>query len=342
MADHATRRRAAAARADTLLTWALGLYQAALALALLCLTCALWPEPAEAGSGWKPAASVWGHAFTLHDDARLMLLVLCIGALGSFVHSATSFTSYVGNRRLQHSWAAWYALRPLIGAALALICHFALRGGLLAGTTTAQQVSVFGAAAVAGLTGMFSKQAADKLREVFDTLFRTASGQGDDARSDKLESNLPVTRLMIERRRISAIELPEAGEAGVELKRLHAMLGGAVTRVPVLRADGSVRCVIHQSLIYKFLADLGMNPSPEGHPTIDSATLADFLAAPGMDALVSGSLAWVGEHALLSDAKARMEETPHCQDVFVTAHGLNTEPVLGWLTDAEVRVAAMT
>ncbi len=335
-------RRRAAARADTLLTWALGLYQAALALVLLCFTYALWPEPADGGSGWKPVASLWGHAFELRDDGRLILLVLCIGALGSFVHSATSFTSYVGNRRLQHSWAAWYALRPLIGAALALICYFALRGGLLAGTTTAQQVSVFGTAAVAGLTGMFSKQAADKLREVFDTLFRTASGQGDDARSDKLESNLPVTRLMIERRRISAVELPETGEAGVELKRLHAMLGGAVTRVPVLRADGSVRCVIHQSLIYKFLADLGMNPSPEGHPTIDSATLADFLAAPGMDALVSGSLAWVGEHALLSDAKARMEETPHCQDVFVTAHGLNTEPVLGWLTDAEVRVAAMT
>jgi len=32
--------------------------------------------------------------------------------------------------------------------------------------------------------------------------------------------------------------------------------------------------------------------------------------------------------------------TPNCQDIFVTAHGLRDEPVLGWLTDAEVRRAA--
>ena len=66
----------------------------------------------------------------------------------------------------------------------------------------------------------------------------TASGQGDDARSDKLESNLPVTQLMIERRRISAVELDDTAEAGVPLKRLHAMLGGAVVIESIFSLPG--------------------------------------------------------------------------------------------------------
>jgi hypothetical protein len=49
----------------------------------------------------------------------------------------------------------------------------AVRGGLLAAQASADAVNPYGVAALAGLVGMFSKQATDKLREVFDTLFRT-------------------------------------------------------------------------------------------------------------------------------------------------------------------------
>jgi hypothetical protein len=38
---------------------------------------------------------------------------------------------------------------------------------------TAGDLSPYGVAAVAGLAGLFSKQATDKLREVFETLFKT-------------------------------------------------------------------------------------------------------------------------------------------------------------------------
>ena len=48
------------------------------------------------------------------------------------------------------------------------------------------QVNVYGIAAIAGLVGMFSKQAADKLGEIFNNLFRTKPGEGDDMRSDKI------------------------------------------------------------------------------------------------------------------------------------------------------------
>jgi hypothetical protein len=40
-----------------------------------------------------------------------------------------------------------------------------------------------------GLVGLFSKQATDKLAEVFETLFRTEPGHGDDTREDSLANS---------------------------------------------------------------------------------------------------------------------------------------------------------
>jgi len=227
-------------------------------------------------------------------------------------------------------------------AALALIFYFVVRGGLLSTGAAASDMSAFGVAAVAGLVGMFSKQATDKLRELFDNLFRTEQGKGDDARADKLGANLPVTSGMIERRKIAAFAIREGdSEADVRVVDLHLMLGGVVTRIPVLdHADVPV-CVIHQSLIYKFLADRSIDAMKAKQPfDAERYTLKDLLAASGMKELVQDSLAYVAKGAMLSDAKERMDRTPNCQDIFVTEHGQAGEPVLGWLTDTEVRRAA--
>jgi hypothetical protein len=122
-------------------------------------------------------------------DQRLILLVIVAGALGSYIHSATSYSDYRGNRQFGPSWLLWYLLRPLIGICLALIVYFAMRGGLLSmvmnGDTASdpKNINAFGVAAISGLTGMFSKQAADKLAEVFTTLFKS---QGDQNRKDSL------------------------------------------------------------------------------------------------------------------------------------------------------------
>jgi hypothetical protein len=45
---------------------------------------------------------------------------------------------------------------------------------------------------MSALAGLFSKQATDKLKEVFDTLFRAAPGQGDALREDKPEGSGPA------------------------------------------------------------------------------------------------------------------------------------------------------
>lgn len=123
-------------------------------------------------------------------EERLLLLVIAAGALGSYIHSATSFADYVGNKKFTRSWTWWYLLRPMIGVALALIVYFVVRGGflLLVGGSQpeAHEINAFGIAALAGLVGMFSKQATDKLDEVFTTIFKAAPGKGDDKRGDSL------------------------------------------------------------------------------------------------------------------------------------------------------------
>lgn len=168
----------------------LGLYLLLLGVFLSSLLIALWPvvEDVKAGgSGPLHVSALWGLVdLTTSPDAIFLLLVLVVSALGSYVHAATSFVDYVGNRALRWSWLWWYILRIFIGAALALIFYFALRAGFFAQEAEASQVNPYGIAALAGLSGLFSKQATDKLREVFDTLFRTAPGEGDAQRGDKL------------------------------------------------------------------------------------------------------------------------------------------------------------
>jgi hypothetical protein len=117
-------------------------------------------------------------------DERLIFLVIVAGALGSYIHAATSFADYVGNRKLANSWLWWYILRPFIGVALALVFYFVVRAGFLTGG--AGDVNPYGVATLGALAGMFSKQATDKLEEVFTTIFRPAPGKGDAKRGDKL------------------------------------------------------------------------------------------------------------------------------------------------------------
>jgi hypothetical protein len=126
-------------------------------------------------------------------DERLLLLVIVAGILGAFVHGATSLADYIGNNNFNKSWTWFYLLRPAIGMALALVFYFVIRGGFLSTSGGAKDINPYGIAALAGLVGMFSKQATDKLSEVFGTLFRAAPGEGDQKRQDPLGSTTGAT-----------------------------------------------------------------------------------------------------------------------------------------------------
>ncbi len=116
----------------------------------------------------------WPSNGNLVEETDAMKLVVFAGGLGSFVHIATSLTDFVGNKKFVASWTLWYIIRPLIGGGLALIVYLVIRGGLFAPTSASEGVlNSYGLVALSAMTGMFSKQATDKLREVFDTIFST-------------------------------------------------------------------------------------------------------------------------------------------------------------------------
>ncbi len=167
-----------------------GSYLLALNLALVYVLVKMWPGrlPVDEQS---EIAFFWGLVnVKLWVETRYLLIVAVTGALGSYIHLATSFADYLGNRQFYKSWGWWYLLRPFIGTALALLFYFAIRGGLLTANASAKDVSPYGLAAVAGLAGLFSKQAADKLKEVFEALFKVEH----PPRADKLSvSNAPAS-----------------------------------------------------------------------------------------------------------------------------------------------------
>jgi hypothetical protein len=120
-------------------------------------------------------------------DQQLLILALAAGFTGSFIHSAQSLSSYLGNETFKASWTVWYVLRPWIGGILGFAIYFAFRAGLVAGASV---VNPYGVVALGLLGGWFSKTTADKLQEVFETLFRTDE---DSKRKDKLvRHDVPV------------------------------------------------------------------------------------------------------------------------------------------------------
>jgi hypothetical protein len=148
--------------------------------------------------------NLFGKCVRTTFDERLLLLVIVAGILGAFVHGATSLADYIGNNNFNKSWSWFYLLRPAIGMALALVFYFVIRGGFLSTSGGAKDINPYGIAALAGLVGMFSKQATDKLSEVFGTLFRAAPGEGDQKRQDPLGATTSTTSIQLDPSSVSA------------------------------------------------------------------------------------------------------------------------------------------
>jgi hypothetical protein len=255
---------------------------------LIYLLVAIWPAvmagtaaPQEGPVGRIPTVTVFAVArLTLDQDSALLLLVILAGALGSFVHVATSFSTFVGNQRFELSWTWWYALRPLIGAALALLVYLALRGGVLSAQAGGGAVNPYGIAALASLVGLFSKQAADKLREVFETMFRTSEGMGDDERTGK--ATFPRPRLFgvepdrVGRGRAAALRLKGEGfveKSAVRATRLSPHRSEVVASQRVL-SDTEIAIRGHSACQYPTMT----GPVSPGQICLDRPIVPEFVA----------------------------------------------------------------
>jgi hypothetical protein len=147
---------------------------------------------------------------------------------------------------------------------------------------------------------------------------------------------------------IDAVTVDPGQENTIKASDIRKKLSNKVTRVPVWNSAKVVRYVIHESMIYKFLADVHESHAEkmreaaaanQAVPPPPDKTLQDFLECSidgvSMKDIVS-KIAWIAENATLADAKAKMEGTPNCQDVFVTPSGSKDESVLGWITNADI------
>ena len=110
-------------------------------------------------------------------DERMFFLVLLAGALGGLVHALRSFFWYVGQRELVWSWTPMYLLLPITGAALAFVFFLIIRAGLYTPQGEASLLVV----GLAALVGMFSTQAADKLKDIAEGVFTKAQTGKDHA-----------------------------------------------------------------------------------------------------------------------------------------------------------------
>lgn len=118
----------------------------------------------------------------------------------------------------------------------------------------------------------------------------------------------------------------------VLLKDLRSKFGGKITRIPIVDANGVVLYIVHQSGLYKFLAEKAL----EGKGAdIENLTLQDLVDDAELKNWVA-NIVYVSEQASVADAKNKMEQQAGCQDLIVTKTGNKTEPMLGWMTNVDI------
>jgi hypothetical protein len=170
-------------------------------------------------------------------------------------------------------------------------------------------------------------------RENFATAAQATRELVGQLGDDRLRQ-LSVKAAWIEAAAIEAVPIPAGKtEKDVAFADIRAKLSTKVSRVPIWNTNRVILYIIHESMIYKYLAEQGS--------TKPSATLQDFLDYNDMKSIVT-KIAHVSQDSTLADAKAKMTSVPDCQDVIVTATGQATEPVLGWVTNAAIAAKAKT
>jgi hypothetical protein len=154
---------------------------------LLLLLAALVPvmgagTPLDSG---KPAhvSYLWWSG-TATKPMVFVIVSLIGGALGGALHAMASLTAHVARGDFGGTWTMWYLTNPIVGASLATIFLFVLQAGL-GGQAAPTTGGLYGIAAVATLSGLFSRHALNKLKDIFDVAFAskaavdtTASGTG--------------------------------------------------------------------------------------------------------------------------------------------------------------------
>ena len=108
-------------------------------------------------------------------------------------------------------------------------------------------------------------------------------------------------------------------------------LGDKITRIPVVDSNGVVLYIVHQSGLFKFIAEKAL----AGGAGIEKLTLQELVDDAELKNWVT-NIVYIPEGASVADAKMKMDEQKGCQDLIVTKTGGKTEPMLGWMTNVDI------
>lgn len=102
------------------------------------------------------------------------LITMFAAGVGSMITTIMGYLRHACEEKdFEYSYAPWYIARPLMGLLLGLIFYFVLKGGILVTVPEIKDMEFneWGLAGLGALVGLFSRNAIEKLREVFYTLF---------------------------------------------------------------------------------------------------------------------------------------------------------------------------
>jgi hypothetical protein len=137
----------------------------------------------------------------------------------------------------------------------------------------------------------------------------------------------PVTSVMRSLLNTAFFQIPEGkSDQDVKLSELISKFGANVSRLPIITAENKAKYMIHESSIDKYIAS-GGKQEDSLEKFIDTQKKAGFEFGVNKGFIV------VSERTTLADAKRKMEETPSCQDIFITKGGSPDEPLTGWISN---------
>jgi hypothetical protein len=115
--------------------------------------------------------------FSGDDSADYLnaLVSMLAAGVGSMITAILGYLEHASEKKdFERAYTPWYVGRPLMGSLLGLVFYFLMRGGLLAttgGAVTGTTLKPWALAGIGAMVGMFSKNAIEKLQEIFNTLF---------------------------------------------------------------------------------------------------------------------------------------------------------------------------
>ncbi len=146
---------------------------------------------------------------------------------------------------------------------------------------------------------------------------------------------VPVTSRMLA---VTDVYLKNIGPTGPNAIKLGGLLdelkAQGKNRVPLVDAQMRPLYIVHRSMIDQFMLERAR--AGTASQDLNSLTLADLLAEPGMSEMFQTTFTVVSAQATLADVRKAMDNLPDVRDVFVTAGGGRDEPILGWVTNVDL------